>query len=415
MGRADSRRRFGALVSVVIALLSTSCASSGNEGDAEVRTVRVDFRHDEFASSMIGFFPRQLRVHPGDIVRFRQEWTGEPHTVTYSGAFNDELGHLMRLADSANPPPVGEEPAELAEFDALPAMLGDGDEAFVVRQNGAQPCYLDEGDPPQDGDQTCPPRPQPHFTGRHSYYSSGFITYEGTKGNTFEVPLADDIAAGTYNFYCNLHGVGQATSVTVVPKTEEIPSQRQVDRVGKAERDERYAAPLLEAFARARDGGLEIAGRRFVPPLAGGAAARVRAWEGGPHRRHLAHRHGSVNEFIPETVRVQRGERVTWTMIGRHTISFNVPRYVPIFSVSTRGVVRLNRQVHEPIGWPGRPADAPPGTADVDAGEWNGKGFRSSGLAWTTGDRFSVTVTEPGSYTMACLVHPTMVGKLVVD
>ena len=364
---------------------------------------------------MIGFFPRRLRVHPGAVVKFEQQWTGEPHTVTFSREFNSELGRLMQLADSENPPPVGAEPAELAEFDALPAMLGDGANAFSVHQNGAQPCFLDEGEPPPEADRPCPRRRQPRFTGRQSYYSSGFIRYEGAKGNTFEVPLASDIEPGTYNFYCNLHGVGQATSVVVVPNTTEIPSQREVERTGKRERDERYAQPLLDAFSRASEGELEIAGRRFAPPLAGVAAERVRAWEGGAHRRHLAHRHGAVNEFVPRTLRAGRGERVTWTLIGRHTISFNVPRYVPIFSVSAGGAVRLNDDVHRPIGWPGRPSDAPAGTADVDAGAWNGEGFRSSGLAWTTGDRFSVTVTEPGTYTMACLVHPTMVGKLVIE
>ena len=50
----------------------------------------------------------------------------------------------------------------------------------------------------------------------------------------------------------------------------------------------------------------------------------------------------------------------------------------------------------------------------VDVGTWDGKGgFHSSG-ALEHGDRFSVTFTRPGTYSYACVLHPQMVGTVVV-
>ena len=35
-----------------------------------------------------------VTIHAGDRVRFRQAWTGEPHSVTFGRTFNDELGAI---------------------------------------------------------------------------------------------------------------------------------------------------------------------------------------------------------------------------------------------------------------------------------------------------------------------------------
>ncbi len=50
----------------------------------------------------------------------------------------------------------------------------------------------------------------------------------------------------------------------------------------------------------------------------------------------------------------------------------------------------------------------------VDAGPWDGRGFRSTGLDYQDLDEFSVTFTRAGTYTYACLIHPQMVGRVVV-
>jgi plastocyanin len=122
-----------------------------------------------------------------------------------------------------------------------------------------------------------------------------------------------------------------------------------------------------------------------------------------------------VNQFIPATLHARVAQPVTWTFTGRHTVSFNVPKFFPIFSVAESGHVDINPAAWQPAGFPGRPAGLPATEkATVDAGTWDGKGFRSSGLDWLSGDRFSLAFSRPGTYLMACLVHPGMVGKVVV-
>jgi plastocyanin len=51
----------------------------------------------------------------------------------------------------------------------------------------------------------------------------------------------------------------------------------------------------------------------------------------------------------------------------------------------------------------------------IDGGTWDGSGFFSSGLLGS--DPFStytLRVSKPGRYRYACLIHPDMVGTLVV-
>jgi plastocyanin len=401
------RRLVASLAVLVAAGLVPSCTRGGPA------TVLVDNSHDAFAASMIGFFPEHVVVHPGDTVRFRQRWTGEPHSVTFGSMFNDELGRIRaRLARS--PAPAAEELPDLAVIDRLPVMLGRSGDEFAVNQNGAQPCYLERGAPPEDPDDACPRVEQPLFTGRHTYYSSGFIPFGGEDGNRFDVQLAEDVEPGDYHFYCNLHGVGQSGTVTVVAADEPLPSRAAADRRTQTTISRVYSAPLAAAMEDAAAGALHIDQTTYAGPFAGAATTEVRPWGGSAHRHHFGHRHGSVDEFLPATLRVHAGRAITWTFVGRHTVSFNVPGYLPVFAVARDGTVRLDPRVHEPVGWriPAVEADSPPRL--VDAGEWDGDGFVSTGLDWRTGDRFRVTFTRPGTYLLACLIHPAMIGRVVV-
>ena len=403
--------RRGALVAAVVMLGGASLPACGRASGA---VIRIDSSTDTFAASMIDFFPDTVVVHPGDTVSFRQRWTGEPHSVTFGESFNEELGRLRERLREPIPPDAAALP-DLAVIEELPVMLGRGRAEFVVNQNGAQPCYLDRGRPPTDPDKACPQREQPVFTGRHSYYSSGFIPFGGEAPNRFDVRLSENIAPGSYNFYCNLHGVGQSGTVEVIPSDEPLPSRSTAARRTQELMTKRYRAPLAAALSDAQRDELAIAGVRYRTPLAGAATTGVRPWGGSAHRRHFGHRHGSVDEFIPPVVRAGVDEPVTWTFVGRHTVSFNVPRYLPVFAVDEDGTVRIDRRVHEPAGWTvptDRPIDAP---ALVDAGRWDGRAFHSSGLDWRTGDQFTVRFTRPGTFLMACLVHPAMVGKVVVS
>ncbi len=131
---------------------------------------------------------------------------------------------------------------------------------------------------------------------------------------------------------------------------------------------------------------------------------------------------GSILEFTPRAIETTAGKPVTWTFIGDHTISFKVPPYAPIFKFDEKGQLGFNESLDRPKGgWPGAPErdyngeGPPPPPVSVDAGKWDGSGgLKSSGTGWDTGDTYTVTFTKKGTYPYACLIHPGMIGKVVV-
>lgn len=413
-----------AVALAALAMVGAACGpgdGSSSSGGAK-RTVQVDYRSDELATSLFEYFPKQLRVRPGDTVEFKQAWTGEPHSVTMGTVVDEKIRPVVDLLDRVRQEgtlPEGE-PEEFGVFaEALPFAFGEDGMA----QNAAQPCYVDEagfdGRYPGDEKTPCPNRTQPEFNGRQAIYNSGVIPYEGVKGNTFEVKLADDLEPGTYNFYCNIHGPLQAGQIVVQEKGTEIPSPSAVAKQARAEA-EKKTAPMIANFDKAKAG----------KEVSGGEAGEIKVDAGksnliGLPTPFLANGEfifGVVNEFIPKQVEARVGQKVTWTFIGGHTISFNVPTYFPVFTIAKDGTVEYNPDAQNPVGgWPDRPEppgggadEGPPQPVDVDVGPWDGQGFKSTGLNYQDGDTFSVTPTRPGTYVYACLIHPEMVGKLVV-
>lgn len=386
-------------------------ACSGGDG-GEVREVLVDYLDDQVASSFLLYFPSDVTVRPGDTVVFKQEWTGEPHSVTMGTMVDEMMEVVVPLLDEYGDLPDDQIPPEVFEtFDAavepLPWMMGDD---FEIQQNGAQPCYLDEGAPPDDPDQPCEEQEQPEFNGRQSYYNSGFIPYEGPQGNEFRVPLADDIEPGVYNYYCNLHGPFQKGTITVVEPGSEIPSQTEVSRQARAE-IEAVAEPLRAALTEAAAAETtDVFGQTVKKPLAG-------------YMDETTHQ-AFISEFIPRRIEVPVGEPVTWQFVGAHTVSFDVPEYFAQMIVDEDGDVMINPDAIQPVNSPGAPEEEdgeepppgeegpPPEPVVVDAGEWDGSGFISSGVFYDDGYR--LTFTEPGTYPYACLIHPQMVGEVVV-
>ena len=132
---------------------------------------------------------------------------------------------------------------------------------------------------------------------------------------------------------------------------------------------------------------------------------------------------GFVSEFIPRTINAKVGEKVTWAFIGQHTVSFGVPHYFPELTIAKDGTVKPDHRGTDAAGGAGMPEklpDNPPNPFVVDGGKWGGSGFRSSGLPQDTGGPdevvgYSLTFTKAGSYDYACLIHPRMVGKVVVS
>ncbi|MBW3616034.1 MAG: hypothetical protein KY439_12120, partial [Actinobacteria bacterium] len=105
-----------------------------------------------------------------------------------------------------------------------------------------------------------------------------------------------------------------------------------------------------------------------------------------------------------------------------HSVAFNVPKYFPVFDVKDDGTVTLDKRGFEAVRFPSPPErnkeesdDGPPTPVEVDGGKFDGSGgLHSSGMDFEEGDRFSLRFTKPGSYPFACLIHPAMVGKVVV-
>lgn len=427
-----SRSHLVALLAA-LTLVAGACGSGPGEGSGpQRRTVQVDYKHDEFATSLFDYFPRRAEVRQGDTVEFKQAWAGEPHSVTMGTLVDQKIEPVLRLLQDIERTGVvpEEEPKEFETFfEALPFAIGEEG----ASQNAAQPCYVEEQDftAKYPGDETtpCPKRPQPEFTGRQAIYSSGIIPYEGVQGNTFRVKMADDAKPGTYSYYCNVHGPLQWGQVVVKDKTASIPSADVVAREARREA-ERKVAPMLRNWQAAK-AGKTVEGGDPGDEVRIDTRGKNLAGVPTPFFENKTFIHGVVNEFVPREITAKVGEKVTWTFVSGHTVSFNVPRYFPIFTVAPDGTVTFNKKTQEPEGWPGPPEEdegGPPGEhgdetgrpppedkpAHVDAGTWDGRGFRSTGIDFDDNDAFSVTFTRPGTYAFACLVHPQMVGKLVV-
>jgi plastocyanin len=303
---------------------------------------------------------------------------------------------------------IGPASDEFFENLGIPWAIDENDEGAFITQNAGQPCYIDSGAPPEDADEPCPEadQRQPAFDGKATYYNSGMIPYEGSRGNTFEVEFADDIETGDYWFYCAVHGPGQSTKVKVVEPGEDVPSQEAISREARQEISE-FSRPMLEAFRDARDGEIDMEGDTLDGPFAG-LSVPV---------------HGTINEFVPRTIETEVGEPVTWKIMGAdHTITFDVPEYFPIMRFARNGKVTFNPRLQEPAGGsPPLPEDeeeGPPGTGppvEIDGGTYDGSGFFSSGLFG--GEPFAsytLRFSEPGTYKYACLLHPPMVGTVEV-
>lgn len=104
-------------------VVAAGCAAGGS--GAETREVLVDHVHDELASSFIAYFPENVTVRPGDTVVFRQEWTGEPHSVTMGTMVDEMMGVVAPLIEefgeaAEEPPPEVIEQYEQASRPSRP-------------------------------------------------------------------------------------------------------------------------------------------------------------------------------------------------------------------------------------------------------------------------------------------------------
>jgi plastocyanin len=286
-------------------------------------------------------------------------------------------------------------------FNDIPFAIGNnpGD----VAQNLAEPCFRRSGGPPKKADTPCPAaqRRQIAFDGRASVYNSGLIPYDGPNGNTYEIPISPNAKPGTYYFYCAVHGPGQSTVVTIKPKGSAIQPQSTLNRAA-LEQVNTLAAPLAKDLRQARTGHVNIAGLDLNGPFAGIGDPAVE---------------GSVNEFVPKTITTKVNQPVTWTILGTsHSISFDVPKYFPIMTFAKNGRVTINPKIYQPARSPKIPDTGDGQITRVDGGTYNGIGFFSSSVFGSDPyATYTLRVSKPGTYRYACLIHPAMVGTLVVQ
>ncbi|MBA3653728.1 MAG: hypothetical protein H0W70_05980 [Actinobacteria bacterium] len=451
---------------IVVSMVAVACGG----GDSGKRVVLVDFSHDEFATFALANFPNNIAVTQGQTVEFRQTWTGEPHTITGGASITGILRPLknwltlfdtygvLRAKNPGLPDPENAGNTTFAEFAAAVkvAQPRDVGERFVnawralraagvglpdldtppatpltdvnktidevsntafeglgfamdndgnITQNLGQPCYLRTGTPPEDPGKPCAKvdQRQPAFDGTHAFYNSGILPYEGPRGNTYRVPIAADAKPGTYLFYCAIHGPSQMTTVEVRRRGAKVPSQHQVTREARNEIDD-LMAPLEKVYRSAHDKGeIDFGGRKLKGPFAGLASD--------------AAGHVAINEFLPKRLTVKAGEPVTWRMMGSdHTITFDVPKYFPIVDFKSTGGIRMNPKLRAPAGGaPPMPEQQGQGPVKIDGGTYDGDGFWSTGVVGAQPFiEYTLRVSKPGTYDYACLIHPPMVGKLVV-
>jgi plastocyanin len=324
-------------------------------------------------------------------VEFDENWTGEPHTVTM-GTLVEKGLKAAKAADPNGPPPP--------DMASLPSLFpqGPGD----VNQNAAQPCFLATGAPPSDASKACPQGAQPAFNGKQTYYNSGFLP----AGATFKVKLAPDTAPGDYHFYCNLHGAPMSGTITVKAKDAKVPSAAEVDKAGTAEKDA-LVNKLLPAYNDAKAGKFPLPGVKYV---AGYGSQDVQA--------------ALIDEFIPATIEAKVNQKVSWTMIGPHTISFGKAPIEPggFLTKAPDGAWHLNEQAFAPAGFPpppnqSGPPPAAPTVTPLDGGKYDGTGFKSTGFLPSFPPALvgpSLTFTKAGTYPYVCLVHPKMGGVVHV-
>lgn len=393
---------------------SAPAVPQGGQGTAGATyDVQVDASTPAFNLATVAYFPKEIRVHPGDTVRFTAVDRGEPHTVTFGGLLEDALAAIAKIPKDAPPGPPP--PAVLK---IPPALAGQPPSSVDLRQSAMQPCFLANGDPPARDACSKEQQRQPEFTGTSSFYNSGFLPGRAV----FSMKLASTLQPGTYNFICLFHGPEMRGKLTVVEAGEKVGSPDEVkaqatDQLNKLVQS--LQSVVAQAKAASPAGGV-VAG-------AGDAAVMD----------------GLVTDFFPKTIGVPTGGTVTWQIITGHTISFNAPSDAVDFVVkATDGSFHLNNKAVFPVSWPGQPLppfpgiDAPPGAPPpplsapttgappppppftADAGAWDGKGFRSSGLMFQQGPThlvtYKVTFAQPGTYSYRCLIHVDMEGSVKV-
>ncbi len=374
---------------VLFVLVASSCGGesaddAGSSSDTSaVLPIQVDSADPARATTLYSYFPQNVVARPGDTLRFTVSSLGEPHAIAF-GTLVDRAVAAVKGANFRNLEDLFfKEPPEMT---VMPSIFGPPPTQKPENQSAGQPCFLDEGKPPVA--EACPKREQPAFKGTQAYFNSGIVE----NGEHWDVKLSDDIRPGTYNYINVIYRGLMVGSVTVVDRGASRPGPQEVTANGQ--RELRLALDGIAGdLAAAKRATPQKALAGVVSPSALTAVGMV---------------------FEPGEARIPVGGKVTWDLYLCHTITFNPPAgaYGDLKKMPD-GSVRLN-----PIPYaPAKTSEPAFLTGNIDAGTWDGTGYFNSGAlcALKPGSlTYTLTFTRPGTYQLACLFHPSMVGRVTV-
>lgn len=123
----------------------------------------------------------------------------------------------------------------------------------------------------------------------------------------------------------------------------------------------------------------------------------------------------AINAFFPGSVRIRAGDTVTWQIASDepHTATFLSGEPFPPDPVPVPGGGPTDIMIN-PVGFfPTRAPDAPVETYDGTG--YRNSGFLSNGKVTPPQGPYSLTFDTPGVYQYNCLLHPDMIGAVVVE
>lgn len=397
-------------VLAVVALVAAGCGDDDDDTAADTTdtsaqedggtvTVNVDADVDDPQSFYLGYFPGTVKVHAGDTVTYKSNFTGEPHTITFGTLITPAIKAVENATpeqlESEEPPPEFE---PLLKYAMLPEGPGD------ANQVSANPCFVATGALPDDTTQPCPSQEPAPFTGKEVFYNSGFLPDQ----EEFQLTLADDIAPGTYQGFCMLHFTEMISTIEVVAEGEEATTASEAEAQADKELE-----PLVAKVKEAQE-------KAGTSAAAGTVVAGDPQEEEGEEEAPAPPKPNTatgLGEFTPKETSVASGGSVTWNINGPHSVTFNAPEDARvIIAKGPDGRTHLVEKAASPALFKvppppeGPPPEGPPPT--VDLGSFDGSGFANTGIQF--GGGFKVTFTKAGTYRYICVVHPDMEGTVTV-
>lgn len=345
------RSRFPSLLLAVIMLMA-ACSSADPEAPVVVDDA-IAVGIDGGTETVLAVADVVVRARPGDTVRITSANRGVVEEI--------DIGHSAEEdADDGDDHGHGGGATVVhslvsAPTDALPPIFVSTDTSAAPNAAVWGPC---RGGDPAAAVGSCPviPIDGPTTWDGEAYWSTGAMLPTESR----EVPLAADIAPGTYSLICVFH----PELAVHIEVTDEGPAPEPVD------------APQPGTVESVTDGEPDP-GHIVVAP--------------GDERTRL-------NRFWPATTTVAAGETVTWTTEARtpHDVVLGADTPPELLHASPEEAV-----------------------ADAPDGPWDGQTTIRSGYLTTdpdgpVGTTFAVTFAQPGTYKYYCRFHPLMTGTVVV-